>query len=178
MRALFPTTFPTTLAAGVLAASASLGGLVVPDTAEAATRAAADRVPASADPAQPSVRAEADRLMKLTYRQFAEAPHRPPFDWTTDGCSVPTGQFPYSKVFRPVCVQHDFGYRNYGGNGKLKLDPTRRTKNWIDGRFRTELRRICDHEFTDAQRNRNCRNAADTYYLGVQLGGDSAFFPR
>ncbi|MBO8196651.1 hypothetical protein ITI46_34230 [Streptomyces oryzae] len=158
-------TFFNPLAAGVLTASAMLGTLAVPGTAVAA--------PVRADS---TVRAEADRLMNLPYQEFAKASHVPPFNWTSDGCSVPTGLAPYSKVFRPACVQHDFGYRNYGADHELKLDPTRRTKNWIDGRFRTEMRRICEDTYKAPLRLTNCRNAAQAYYLGVQIGGDRAFF--
>ncbi|SER90668.1 phospholipase A2 [Streptomyces qinglanensis] len=199
MRARMLSAVPT----GVLTVSVLLGALVAPGTAAAAaparsaTGSSAVRSPSGAPaavlpaplhavrptgpatrtpPADPAVRAEADRLMELTYRQFAVARHTPPFDWTTDGCSVPTGLLPYSEVFRPACVQHDFGYRNYGGNHALKLDPTRATKNWIDSRFRTEMRRICDDRYSTAGRRRNCRRAADTYYAGVRIGGDKAFF--
>ncbi|MGP3988864.1 phospholipase A2 [Streptomyces sp. 3N207] len=160
--------FSTTLAAGVLTASTMLGA-AVPGTAVAAP------VPASA-PADSAVRAEADRLMGLSYQEFAKARHVAPFNWTTDGCSVPIGLAPYSEVFRPACVQHDFGYRNYGRDHELKLDPTRKTKNWIDGRFRTEMRRICADRYPEQRRFHNCRSAAETYYLGVQIGGDGAFF--
>ncbi|NSC20757.1 hypothetical protein FM076_05890 [Streptomyces albus subsp. chlorinus] len=179
--------FPSTLAAGVLAVSGLLGtGLVAPAGAVAAGHAPAVSAPApatvpvvSADPAplapDPKVRAEADRIMNLTYRQFAKTPHVAPFNWNTDGCSVPAG-FPYRDIFRPACVQHDFGYRNYGARHQLKLSPTRETKNWIDGRFRTEMRRLCADTYTAPRALRNCRDAAQTYYLGVQVGGDSSFF--
>ncbi|WP_431984828.1 phospholipase A2 [Streptomyces qinglanensis] len=178
----------TLVAPGAVAAAAparpATGGTAVrsPGGAPAAVLPAPLRAVRATGPAprtalaDPAVRAEADRLMELTYRQFAAARHTPPFNWTTDGCSVPAGLLPYSKVFRPACVQHDFGYRNYGGNHELKLDPTRATKNWIDGRFRTEMRRICDDRYSAAGRHRNCRRAADTYYAGVRIGGDKAFF--
>ncbi|MBO8185641.1 phospholipase A2 [Streptomyces spirodelae] len=171
--------FSTTLTAGTLAVSAALGGaLAAPGTAAAASHPhpSADRGIVAVAPAPPAVRAEADELMNLPYGEFARAPHVPPFNWTTDGCSVPTGYAPYSEVFRPACVQHDFGYRNYGGNHELKLDPTRKTKNWIDGRFRTEMRRICDDSYKTPLRHTNCVNASRAYYLAVQLAGDSSFF--
>jgi hypothetical protein len=175
--------FPTNLATGVLAASAMLGTLTATpaEAAPAGHRPASHRAAAPApsgvlaQSAGPKVRAEADRLMGLTYRKFARARHIPPFDWGTDGCSVPVGT-PYSGVFRPACVQHDFGYRNYGARGKLKLAPTRKTKSWIDGRFRTEMQRICDDRFSAPRRNRECRDTAQVYYLGVQIGGDRYFF--
>ncbi|AUH44566.1 phospholipase A2 [Streptomyces sp. CMB-StM0423] len=157
-----PSTAAATLA---LLTAATLGAT----TAEAA---AADSAPAAA----PTLREQADALMNLTYGSFAETPHVPPFNWTTDGCSVPTGYAPYSDVFRPACVLHDFGYRNYGADHELKLSPTRETKNWIDGRFRTEMRRICDDRDTSRLSHLTCVNAAEAYYEAVQLGGDNAFF--
>ncbi|GGU48960.1 phospholipase A2 [Streptomyces lavendofoliae] len=126
--------------------------------------------------ADPALRAEADRIMNLTYRGFARTPHVEPFDWTTDGCSVPVGFAPYSQVFRPACVQHDFGYRNYGANHELRLSPTRETKNWIDSRFRTEMERICQDTYVSHLAGLNCVNAARAYYVAVSLGGDAAFF--
>ncbi|MGI5478954.1 phospholipase A2 [Streptomyces lavendofoliae] len=126
--------------------------------------------------ADPAVRAEADRIMNLTYRGFARTPHVEPFNWTTDGCSVPVGFAPYSQVFRPACVQHDFGYRNYGAHHELRLSPTRETKNWIDGRFRTEMERICQDTYVSHLAGLNCANAARAYYVAVSLGGDAAFF--
>ncbi|GAA2118141.1 phospholipase A2 [Streptomyces synnematoformans] len=142
------------------------------------TALAADQTPGPAAPAAaaPPLREQADALMNLTYREFAETPHVPPFNWTTDGCSVPTGHAPYSETFRPACVQHDFGYRNYGANHELQLSPTRETKNWIDGRFRTEMRRICDDRHRSTLPHLVCVNAAEAYYGAVQVGGDSSFF--
>ncbi|MEU6575083.1 phospholipase A2 [Streptomyces sp. NPDC046805] len=132
---------------------------------------------ASTVAAAPTVRDQADALMSLPYERFAVAPHDPPFNWSTDGCSVPTGYAPYSNVFRPACVQHDFGYRNYGARFALRLDPTRAAKDWIDGRFRTEMHRVCDHTYDSAAlAHLRCANAAESYYVAVHLAGDRAFF--
>ncbi|MGA5407541.1 phospholipase A2 [Streptomyces lavendulocolor] len=131
---------------------------------------------ATAPAADPAVRREADRIMHLTYREFARTPRVQPFDWTTDGCSVPVGYAPYSQVFRPACVQHDFGYRNYGARGALRLSPTRETKNWIDNRFRTEMERVCQDTYATPLAGLNCMNAARAYHVAVSLGGDGAFF--
>ncbi|MGA5421154.1 phospholipase A2 [Streptomyces lavendulocolor] len=130
----------------------------------------------TAPAADPGVRREADRIMHLTYREFARTPRVQPFDWTTDGCSVPVGYAPYSQVFRPACVQHDFGYRNYGARGALSLSPTRETKNWIDSRFRTEMERVCQDTYATPLAGLNCMNAARAYHVAVSLGGDGAFF--
>ncbi|MEU0662622.1 phospholipase A2 [Streptomyces lavendulocolor] len=130
----------------------------------------------AAPAADPAVRREADRIMHLTYREFARTPRVQPFDWTTDGCSVPVGYAPYSQVFRPACVQHDFGYRNYGARGALRLSPTRETKNWIDSRFRAEMERVCQDTYVTPLAGLNCMNAARAYHVAVSLGGDGAFF--
>ncbi|GGS12829.1 hypothetical protein GCM10010252_60420 [Streptomyces aureoverticillatus] len=176
--------FSTTAAALTLVAVSGFG--VAAGTSGTAAAAAPER-PVSAAPippatppvgerAEPSVREQADRIMNLTYQQFATTPHTPPFNWTNDGCSVPTGYAPYSEVFRPACVQHDFGYRNYGAKHELKLDPTRAAKDWIDGRFRTEMRRVCDDRYRTPLAHLNCTNAAEAYYLAVRFGGDSSYF--
>jgi hypothetical protein len=162
----------TTAATLALLTAATFGGTLT----GAGTALAADPNSATAAPAAPTLREQADAIMNLTYREFAETPHVPPFNWTNDGCSVPTGYAPYSETFRPACVQHDFGYRNYGANHELKLSPTRETKNWIDGRFLTEMRRICDDRHSSPLPHVACVNAAEAYYGAVQLGGDSAFF--
>lgn len=157
----------------------------LPTTCAALVFAALSAGPAAADgPATgtgagaPTVREQADVIMNLTYEDFARAPHTAPFNWTTDGCSVPSGFTPYSKVFKPACVLHDFGYRNYGGNHELKLSPERETKNWVDGRFRTEMKRICDDRYKTPLRHRGCRTAAAAYYEAVNKSpqADKAFF--
>ncbi|MEO3848955.1 phospholipase A2 [Streptomyces sp. B8F3] len=166
----------TAVATLALVTAATFGGTLP----GAATALAADTDSAPTTPtapvAAPTLREQADAIMNLTYGEFAETPHVPLFNWTTDGCSVPTGYAPYSEVFHPACVLHDFGYRNYGDNHELQLSPTRETKNWIDGRFRTEMRRICDDRDTSRLPHLTCINAAEVYYEAVQLGGDSSFF--
>ncbi|MER7112563.1 phospholipase A2 [Streptomyces sp. NPDC000229] len=161
----------TTAAALAFATTTALSGVVT---------AAGTAVAADTDPvvliAEPSVREQADQIMSLTYREFASTPRVEPFNWTTDGCSVPTGFAPYSEVFRPACVQHDFGYRNYGAHHELKLSPTRETKNWIDSRFRTEMERVCQDTYVTPLAHMNCVNAAQAYHVAVSFGGDPAFF--
>ncbi|WP_405805695.1 phospholipase A2 [Streptomyces sp. NBC_01187] len=129
-------------------------------------------------PPETTVRQQADQIMNLTYEEFARTPHITPFNWTTDGCSVPGPFAPYRQVFHLACTQHDFGYRNYGGNHELKLSPTRETKNWIDGRFRTELIRTCENTYKTPLRHQSCLAAADAYYFGVNTTptADRAFF--
>ncbi|MFC8920790.1 phospholipase A2 [Streptomyces sp. NPDC057116] len=169
----------TTLAALALTTTTAATGVVATAGTAAAdhdTRPAATALTLVLPVAAPTVREQADRIMNLTYREFARTPRVAPFNWTTDGCSVPTGYAPYSEVFRPACVQHDFGYRNYGANHELRLSPTRETKNWIDGRFRTEMERVCQDTYLTPLRHLNCVNAAQAYYLAVSVGGDRAFF--
>ncbi|MER6992987.1 phospholipase A2 [Saccharopolyspora hirsuta] len=131
--------------------------------------AAEDRSETTASPA--AVIDEANRIMNLPYDQFNREPHNAPFDWNNDGCSGP-GPVEWNAVFHLACTQHDFGYRNYGGQGGLKLSVTRETKNWIDGRFRDEMVRICSGTPDPV----TCSGMAQTYYLAVQNGGDSSFF--
>ncbi|MDJ1132469.1 phospholipase A2 [Streptomyces iconiensis] len=114
-----------------------------------------------------SVRQQADRIMSLSYGEFAETPRIAPFNWTTDGCSVPSSITPYREVFELACNLHDFGYRNYGGKHELKLSPTRETKNWIDGRFREEMVRTCRDTYKTPLRQTSCVSAAETYYQAV-----------
>ncbi|ORT57032.1 phospholipase A2 [Streptomyces sp. CB03238] len=154
----------TTAAALAFATTTALSGVVASAGTSVATVA------------EPTVREQADRIMNLTYREFARTPRIEPFNWTTDGCSVPSGYAPYSEVFRPACVQHDFGYRNYGANHELKLSPTRETKDWIDSRFRTEMERVCQDTSVTPLAHINCMNAAQAYHLAVSFGGDPAFF--
>ncbi|GAA4894196.1 phospholipase A2 [Streptomyces coeruleoprunus] len=166
----------TTAATLALLTAATLTGSLVGAETAMAAGTAHGASPTVTRLAEPTLREQADHIMNLTYREFAVTPHIPPFNWTNDGCSVPTGLAPYSEVFRPACVQHDFGYRNYGGKWELKLSPTRETKNWIDGRFRTEMRRICDDTYRFPVAHLNCVNAAEMYHTAVQFGGDSSFF--
>ncbi|GAA3106658.1 phospholipase A2 [Streptomyces rectiviolaceus] len=166
--------FSTTIATLALLTGGAVGGSWAAAGSSLAAGATASSPDTSAS--APTVREKADRIMNLPYQQFAVTPQIPPFNWTNDGCSVPTGYAPYVEVFRPACVLHDFGYRNYGARHELKLDPTRATKNWIDGRFRTEMRRICDDKYRTPLAHLNCTNAAEAYHLAVQFGGDSSFF--
>ncbi|MFF8955157.1 phospholipase A2 [Streptomyces sp. NPDC014894] len=148
--------------------------------AEAPARAAgADRSERAAPAAGAAVgkaelRRRADRIMKLTYRKFARAERVKPFNWRADGCSVPMKDFPYKKRFRSACDQHDFGYRNYGGKGKLKLSPTRATRKSIDAKFYREMKRTCDDAYRGRSRTK-CKLIAANYHLAVRAVGGRAF---
>lgn len=122
----------------------------------------------------PGVREEADRIMNLTFLDFAAAQAVPPFDWSNDGCTV-TPTWEMALAFAGQCAQHDFGYRNYGGQGALKLSPTQETKNWIDERFWHEMRRMCLEGATGWPQS-VCLGNAKIMYDGVQAFGGSYFF--
>lgn len=158
------TKLPTLTAALVLAAT---GTLTATGTAQAQGRTVLPEPPRVAAAASETVRERADQIMGLTYEEFARTPHVAPFNWTTDGCSVPVSFTPYRKVFRPACDLHDFGYRNYGGNHELKLSPTRATKNWIDGRFHDEMIRVCKNTYKTPLRREGCFAAAAAYFEAV-----------
>lgn len=116
---------------------------------------------------QPS-RAEADRIMRLdgaAYTAVRASPTRPrAYDWTTDGCTLTPR--PWALSFRPACRLHDFGYRNYGRG--LRLGRDERTRRWIDGRFRTEMLRLCAARPARRYARSLCRIEASTMYLVVR----------
>lgn len=126
-------------------------------------------VAATADTA--GVREDADRIMNLSYGDFAEHPRDEPFDWSTDGCTG-IGEF-----FAPACVQHDFGYRNYGAQGTLKLSPVEDTRKWIDDRFLSEMRRLCRDTYGQSgSETDGCLGAAAFVYQGVRTFGGAYYF--
>jgi hypothetical protein len=80
----------------------------------------------------------------------------PPFDWSSDGCSIPGKSVPgwvgavvrsVANLFNQPCQLHDFGYRNYGTG--LRLRPNEKTRHWIDNRFYTEMKRECNNKYAD-----------------------------
>jgi hypothetical protein len=139
-------------------------------TAALATSLAVAAPIAGAAPAT-DVRGDADRIMNLTAAQFAKHEQVAPFDWSTDGC---TGSTPgYGELFRQPCTQHDFGYRNYGGQGELKLSPTEETRDWIDQRFLEEMKRVCGQQ--SAEEQETCVANANVMYGAVALFGGIFF---
>lgn len=118
--------------------------------------------------------ARATYFMNLSYDDFARAPREEPFEWSTDGCSHPLAD----PDMRPACVQHDFGYRNFGNHYALKLEPTRRRKDWIDSRFHIEMVRICDDKYKPElpEAWATCNDHASVMFTAVSLFGDSSFF--
>jgi Prokaryotic phospholipase A2 len=139
----------------------------------------------AAGAATPADRAEADRIMRLSYLDFvafkgsANRPAR--FNWTDDGCSGPGLVGPvYRNLFDKPCQQHDFGYRNYGSRGGgLALQADENTREWIDGRFRSEMNRLCDRTFASWYEKPNkaaCLSEAVAVWVAVRNGGRSAFY--
>ncbi|WP_433232236.1 phospholipase A2 [Actinomadura formosensis] len=97
------------------------------------------------------------------------------FDWTDDGCSgrdqIGGPSNVYRNLFNQPCQLHDFGYRNFG-NG-LQLDRTETRRAWIDSRFLTEMRRVCDTSFANNRYKRTlCRIEADGVYAVVRNGSN------
>lgn len=129
------------------------------------------------------LRTEADRFMNMDYPTFLatkrNAPN-PAFDWTDNGCSgPPIVREVYRDLFNGPCEQHDFGYRNYGSDNKgLQLSPIEDTRNWIDGRFLEEMKRMCDNNFTDwweSSKKGQCLNEANAVWGVVRHKGRSHF---
>lgn len=94
------------------------------------------------------------------------------FEWTTDGCSGPTGRLPpagsWTRIFDAPCQQHDFGYRNFSKN--LTLQRTESMRTWIDRRFKTEMDRVCSSWPNDTFFDRSksaCFKAAAAMYKAV-----------
>jgi phospholipase A2-like protein len=121
-----------------------------------------------------NLRAEADRIMRMTYDQFADFSrlHLKPFDWSTDGCSGPKfTKRVYKDLFDKPCRLHDFGYRNYGRG--LHLGRNETTRAWIDLRFKQEMDRRCNH-FTGWQSYKGvvCRSEAHAIYLFERKTGN------
>ena len=123
----------------------------------------------------------AEAIMKTGYENFASLPHERPFDWSTDGCSVPYEWIPERGVFEDACRLHDFGYRNFGSQG-LGLQPTESARKMIDNRFLTEMKRICAKRFPMSanpfgpSRYEWCGTTAVSYFQAVRDHGAQYFF--
>jgi len=138
-------------------------------TAAFAAAAVAVLIPATAR--ADDVRDRADALMNMHAGDFVNAPHDAPFEWSNDGCSGPTEQ-----IFHNACVQHDFGYRNYGAHYALKLSVTRGTKEWIDARFHEEMDRACVDTYPAGEAVASCMDNATLAWTAVHIFGGQHFF--
>lgn len=95
------------------------------------------------------------------------------FDWSTDGCSQTPAS--WKTLFDPACQEHDFGYRNFGKG--LTLGRNETTRAWIDGRFRTEMKAICNYKYSDWTQYVNlqaCFTEADIMYAAVRVANSWA----
>jgi hypothetical protein len=136
----------------------------------------------SAPAAQADTKGLADAIMNMHYETFivyAGVSSPRPFDWSTDGCSPPTPSS-LRRLFSQPCEQHDFGYRNYGSSdGGLRLGPNEKTRDWIDGRLRTEMGRLCDRSFWRWYQKANkaaCHTEAFAMWTAVRHGGRPSFY--
>lgn len=177
--------FRTSAAMLAITASTAVGGTLLtaaPATAAPAPAAAvtsqqvASGVGAQATAA--STHSKAVAYMKMKHTTFAKQKKVKPFNWTNDGCSVPTGYAPYMKTFTKACVQHDFGYRNFGKARKdsLKLEATKSRKGWIDSRFKAEMKAACKTKYKKGNPLKACNTAANAYWVAVNVGGNKSFF--
>lgn len=109
---------------------------------------------------------EATRLVRIDNHSFLaeKTLARPPFDWSTDGCSSTPAN--WAAFFDGPCQQHDFGYRNLGKG--LALRRAERVRSWVDGRFLTELRRVCAAR-TQGLALTRCRVRARAMHTAVRL---------
>jgi hypothetical protein len=91
------------------------------------------------------------------------------FNWSSDSCSWTPSSL--KELFDPACQEHDFGYRNFGKG--LTLGRNETTRRWIDDRFRTEMKSICNSKYQAWWQYANlraCRSEADTLYAVVRKG--------
>jgi hypothetical protein len=96
------------------------------------------------------------------------------FDWTDDGCSgreqIGAISNVYRNLFNQPCRQHDFGYRNFGKG--LTLEHTEARRAWIDSRFRTEMKSVCNNSFAkwwQAANKYACLTEADAVYHVIRV---------
>jgi hypothetical protein len=121
-------------------------------------------VPATAPAADPALTARAVALVGAPHEAFLAAPHLPPFDWSSDGCSHTPA--PWARVFERACRQHDFGYRNLGRG--LRLHRSESMRRWIDERLLAESRRICGRQAGALERAR-CDARAHAMHVAVRV---------
>jgi hypothetical protein len=99
--------------------------------------------------------------------------HAPPYDWSADGCSFGEISGPFRDSFNRACNRHDFGYRNYGGQG-LALDRTEGRRTRIDDRLRDDLNGLCRNEHRGITET-PCLAAAQAVYAAARSMGRSWF---
>lgn len=97
----------------------------------------------------------------------------PRFNWSNDGCSVPylPSRFRDMLVFKPACIQHDFGYRNARAYPNLMNENHRA---WIDGQFKEHMRSICSRRTLVLRPG--CYVDAEAFWGAVRNWGDDSFY--
>lgn len=134
---------------------------------------------AHVEPRSDPTRDLADTIMRKDYKSFIvyrSTVHPAPFDWSADGCSWPATPHMQLLFVKP-CVQHDFGYRNYGHG--LKLGSNEDMRGWIDDRFLQEARQVCMDTFpgwVGLPQRTKCFTEAGTMWTALRHGGRDAFY--
>jgi hypothetical protein len=90
-------------------------------------------------------------------------------NWSTDNCSSPSPEpmrsAPLGYDFHGPCWRHDFGYRNYKGQGRFTEDARQK----IDDNFLADMNAVCNgHYGWDSARGVQCRQIARIYYSVVR----------
>lgn len=94
-------------------------------------------------------------------------------NWSSDQCSAPFpikkySQNPFNWQFHLACDRHDFGYRNYIGQGRCTSRPKGGTRKKIDRQFLSDLRLyVC----AKVKNRRGCNVLAQVYYQAVRKFG-------
>jgi hypothetical protein len=94
-------------------------------------------------------------------------------NWSSDQCSAPFpirkySQNPFNWQFHLACDRHDFGYRNYIGQGRCTNKPNGGTRKKIDNQFLSDLHLyIC----AKVKNKKGCNVLAQVYYRAVRSGG-------
>lgn len=94
-------------------------------------------------------------------------------NWSSDQCSAPFpvkkySQNPFNWQFHLACDRHDFGYRNYIGQGRCTNRPNGGTRKKIDNQFLSDLHLyIC----AKVKNKKGCNALAQFYYRVVRTGG-------
>lgn len=92
------------------------------------------------------------------------------FDWSSDGCSVPTALgLGLKSEFLPACKVHDFGYRNFSDYRMGDED----YRHLLDDAFLGNMVDICNSKSLLSRVA--CRTGAYVYYSAVRLRGEPSF---
>lgn len=105
----------------------------------------------------------------------ARATGEAPFDWTSDGCSTPAIQdlAKWNGTFTNPCLQHDFGYRNFGVGGVVQ-NATESMRTQIDNKFKQDMYDVCRP--MSLGKRVECQFVASAYYNVVRNVGGAAFY--